>query len=89
MDNSVIRFPIKCPCCNRESLVSSSRDTILDALATGRRLVLSANCVHHQVSWVANKVERHQIREYTAALRVSMRGKRAPVAAESVATESV
>lgn len=69
MDMSVIRFPVKCPCCGEESLVASRFDAIENIVATERPLTLSANCAHHHVVWVANEIERDQIREYAAALQ--------------------
>jgi hypothetical protein len=74
MDNSVIRFPVKCPCCEREFLVARGLHTIVIALATGRRLILTSNCVYHRAIWVANEIERNQIQEYAAALYFSMSG---------------
>jgi len=71
MDNSTIRFPVKCPCCGQESLVASPVDTIVKTLATKRRLILSSSCANHNVTWVANEIERNQIREYAAALHFS------------------
>jgi hypothetical protein len=69
MDISVIRFPVKCPCCGEESLVASRLDAIENIVATERPLTLSAICAHHRVVWVANEIERDQIREYAAALQ--------------------
>jgi hypothetical protein len=71
MENRMIRLPIKCPCCGLESMMVSSLDTIVDALATERRLKLSSECAYHRVTWVANEIERNQIREY-AALQFAM-----------------
>jgi hypothetical protein len=78
MDNSTIRFPVKCPCCGQESLVASRFDAILKTLATKRRLMLSSICANHHVMWVANEIERNQIREYAAALHFSMNEKSRP-----------
>jgi hypothetical protein len=72
MDNTVIRFPVKCPCCGQASLMTSSLNTIVNTLATSRRLKLSSNCAYHRVMWVANEIECNQIREYAAALHFSM-----------------
>jgi len=72
MDISLIRFPVKCPCCGQESLAASSLDKIVDALATEQCLTLVSNCAYHRVMWVANEIERHQIQEYAAALHFSM-----------------
>lgn len=68
MDKSTIRFPVSCPCCCQEYLVISNRSTIVRALATKRELKFSSSCAHHQVTWVANQVEREQIREYAETL---------------------
>ena len=72
MDSALFRFPVKCPCCDRESLVASSLATVADTLATGRRLSLVLHCENHRVMWAANEIERDQIREYAAALHFSM-----------------
>ncbi len=78
MDNSVVRIPATCPMCGEEYLVGLALETIWDRLATGRSIKLDCNCAHHSVSWVANEIERGQIREYTAAAHLSMaaRGRR-------------
>ena len=68
MDKSTIFFPITCPCCGQEQLMVSNRNMIVDALATERRLTLCASCAHHSVMWVANEIERGQIREYAETL---------------------
>lgn len=72
MENRTIRMPVKCPCCGQESLMVSSLDTIVDRLATERHLKLSSECAYHRVTWVANEIERNQIREYAAALQFAM-----------------
>jgi hypothetical protein len=71
MDHAVIRFPVKCPCCGQESLAATSFDTIVSTLTTERRLRLSSECEHHRAVWVANDIERDQIREYAAAVQFS------------------
>jgi hypothetical protein len=68
MDKSTICFPVTCPCCGQEYLMVSSRNLIVTALAAERRLTLGAICAHHRVMWVANEIERHQIREYAETL---------------------
>jgi hypothetical protein len=68
MDKSTIAFPVTCPCCSQEYLVVSNRNMIVRALATKRRLTLSSICAHHRVMWVANEIERGQIREYAETL---------------------
>jgi hypothetical protein len=71
MTNSTICFPVTCPCCDQEYLVASNLNMIVGALATDRRLILSSFCAYHRVMWVANEIERNQIREYVEALHFS------------------
>ena len=68
MDKSTIYFPVTCPCCAQEYVMVSNRNMIVTALATERRLTLCSICAHHRVMWVANAIERHQIREYAETL---------------------
>jgi hypothetical protein len=70
MDKSTICFPVTCPCCSQEYLVVSNRNMIVHALVTKRRLTLSSICAHHRVMWVANEIERGQIREYAETLHL-------------------
>ncbi len=78
MDESVVRFPAKCPMCGQESLVDFSLDTILQTLTTDRPIKLYANCAHHRVVWVASDIERRQIRDYTAEVYFSVPDKLHP-----------
>jgi len=71
MDKSTICFPVTCPCCNQEYLVVSNLNMIVNALATERQLTLSSICAYHRVMWVANEIERGQIREYVETLHFS------------------
>ncbi len=71
MDKSTICFPATCPCCGHEYLVVSNRDMIVHALAAERPLTLSSNCAYHRVMWIANEIERNQIREYAETLHCS------------------
>jgi hypothetical protein len=73
MDKPTISFPVKCPCCGQETLMVSNRNMIVTALATERRLTLCAICAHHRVMWVANEIERGQIREYAETLHFLQR----------------
>jgi hypothetical protein len=68
MDIPTICFPVTCPCCGQEYLMVSNRNVIVNALATERRLKLCSICAHHRVIWVANEIERDQIREYAETL---------------------
>jgi hypothetical protein len=74
MNVSVVRFPVTCPACSRESLARLSVDTVLQSLATDRPFKLYAKCDRHAIAWVANEAERNQIREYTDAVNVSAWG---------------
>jgi hypothetical protein len=69
VDNSIVRVPATCPMCGQENLVGLSVEAIWYSLATGRSIKLDCNCAHHSVTWVANEIERGQIREYTAAVQ--------------------
>jgi predicted nucleic acid binding AN1-type Zn finger protein len=71
MDKSTVFFPVTCPCCGQEYLVVSNRNMIDNALATERHLILSSICAYHRVMWVANEIERNQIREYAETLHFS------------------
>ena len=64
--------------CGQEYLVGLGLETISERLATGRSIKLDCNCAHHSVTWVANEVERSQIREYAAAVKpfVAEKGQR-------------
>jgi hypothetical protein len=69
VDDSIVRIPATCPMCGQEYLVGLGLDTTSDRLATDRSIKLYCNCAHHSVTWVANEIERDQIREYTAAVQ--------------------
>jgi hypothetical protein len=71
-DNSIVRIPATCPMCGQEYLVGLGLETISDRLATDRSIKLYCECAHHSVTWVANEIERAQIREYTAAVQFFM-----------------
>jgi hypothetical protein len=68
MHRSTIYFPVTCPCCGQEYVMVSNRNMIVNALATERQLTLSSTCAHHRAMWVANDIERDQIREYAETL---------------------
>ncbi len=73
MNESVVRFPVKCPMCGQESSVGITLDTILQTLASDRPIKLHANCAYHRVVWVASDIERRQIRDYTAEVSCTRR----------------
>jgi hypothetical protein len=70
VDNSIVRVPATCPMCGQEYLLGLELETISDRLATGRSIKLDCNCARHTLTWVANEVERAQIREYMAAMQL-------------------
>jgi hypothetical protein len=72
VDSSVVRIPATCPMCGQEYLVGLDLETISDRLATGRSIKLYCECEHHSTRWVANEIERAQIREYAAAVQFFM-----------------
>ena len=78
MDESVVRFPAKCPMCGQDSLLDFGLDTILHTLATDRPIKLYANCAPHRIVWVASDMERRQIRDYMAAVCCSVPDKLHP-----------
>jgi hypothetical protein len=59
-----VRFPIVCPQCKRESLISLPVATVADGLVRGL-LELQGDCGHR--AWRATAVEREQIRQYLAS----------------------
>jgi hypothetical protein len=73
METSTIYFPVTCPCCGQEYVMASNRNMIVAALIGEQRLTLCAICAHHRVMWVANEIERGQIREYAKTLHFSRR----------------
>jgi hypothetical protein len=72
MNHSVVRFPVTCPVCSRESLANSSLNKLVRSLATDRPIKLYATCGHHKIAWVANEVERKQIQDYTDIVLFSL-----------------
>jgi hypothetical protein len=61
----VIRFPIRCPVCMKESLTEHRLGPIAEALLCGSAICLTSPC--HGFSWNAGEVEREQIRQYLGA----------------------
>jgi hypothetical protein len=60
---SVVRFPVVCPGCGRETLISASAQTIADALSAGSPIALQAPCCSLP-AWLASNLEMEQISEY-------------------------
>ena len=61
----VIRFPVICPICLKESLAESPVGLVAEALMRDGALPPTSGC--HGFTWSAGDVEREQIREYLAA----------------------
>jgi hypothetical protein len=78
METSTIYFPVTCPCCGQEYVMASNRNMIVAALTSKQRLTLCAICAHHRVMWVANEIERGQIREYAETLHFLESGESHP-----------
>lgn len=66
---AIIRFPVVCAKCGRESLLEYPLTTMATRLNKLHRLPLEAKCCG--VVWDATAVELEQIREYLGAVAVS------------------
>lgn len=66
-----MKFPVICPECARETIGEFQIAVIATALITGKNLRLYAAC--HNVYWTASPVEREQLREYLAVIRIDAR----------------
>jgi hypothetical protein len=62
-------FPITCPECKRESLISLPAATINRALCNEELLVLRSRC--HAIEWQASAREAEQIKEYLWAAQIA------------------
>jgi hypothetical protein len=58
----LVRFPVVCPRCGFESLVSFRYDAVNAALQKNHALQLRSPC--HAQRWYASDIELEQIREY-------------------------
>jgi hypothetical protein len=66
MTDARIQFPVTCPDCRREALLSRPMETVAAALITKTKpLILYAPC--HARHWAASPEELEQIREYLGA----------------------
>jgi hypothetical protein len=65
MEDTVLRIPIVCPECARESLTEFASASIAEALVTGDSIRLYASC--HGKAWQASSLEREQLQEYLDA----------------------
>lgn len=66
MAEPCLRFPVVCPQCGAENLLSLSVATIATALLRGTAIELRVNC--HALRWSADPAEIEQIREYLASI---------------------
>lgn len=66
MSEAMIQFPVTCPECRKEVLITRPLKTVSDALITQTNtLPLYAPC--HARRWTATEEELQQIREYLGA----------------------
>jgi hypothetical protein len=66
MSEDMIQFPVTCPECGREALLTRPLAAVVDTLVAGRKtLALYAPC--HARHWPASPRELLQIREYLGA----------------------
>lgn len=66
-----IKIPVICPECAQETIGEFQVAVIATALITGKNLRLYSAC--HDVYWTATHVEREQLRQYLAAVRIDAR----------------
>jgi len=66
MREATIQFPVTCPECGRETLLTRPQSAVAGALVTQSKiLTLYAQCHAHH--WTASQRELQQIREYLGA----------------------
>jgi hypothetical protein len=66
MSEATIQFPVTCPECGRETLLTRPQAAVADALvARSKILTLYTPC--HARHWTASQRELQQIREYLGA----------------------
>ena len=71
MNDPIVRFPVKCPCCGQESLAREDLDVITNRFLNDRPIKLHAHCEYHRMVWVASEIERNQIQDYAATAEFS------------------
>jgi hypothetical protein len=72
MNDPIVRFPVKCPCCGQESLSREDLSAITNTFLNDHPIKLHADCEHHRVVWVASEIERNQIQDYAATAKFSV-----------------
>jgi hypothetical protein len=68
-ETPILRFPIVCPRCSKESLIALPLSVVKDTLANGTKLRLHAECCP-DVTWDATDTEREQLLEYWLSLTI-------------------
>jgi len=71
MNDPIVRFPVKCPCCGQESLAREDLGVITNRFLNDRPIKLRADCEYHRMVWVASEIERNQIQDYAATAEFS------------------
>ena len=66
MDNSSVRFPVRCPVCGNEVLAAVPVMDLVGALINELKIQLYAIC--HDAHWSASVIELQQLREYVGAV---------------------
>jgi hypothetical protein len=69
MEDTLLRMPVVCPSCAKESLTELPTTSVAEALANGDPIRLYANC--HREAWQASCLEREQLREYLEVANLS------------------
>ena len=76
-----MRFPVTCPLCDAESLMTVPVARVTRTLRLGESFTLHAGC--HDLSWPAGEIEIAQIRQYLAVAWLHAEGDEASGAARS------
>jgi hypothetical protein len=66
MTESIVKFSVICPVCQREVLTSLPFIYAAEALIRGKNIRLHASC--HDKWWDASSAEVEQVREYVGAV---------------------
>jgi hypothetical protein len=71
---AVLHFPIVCPACGRETLITASAQVIAEALSAGTHIALRTGCCS-LLEWYASELEIEQIREYADIHKLTSHGR--------------
>ncbi len=72
MNDARIRFPVVCPVCGVDSLVSRRLADVVRALYCAQTIALASQC--HGARWEANPMEMEQIWDYCMATLIHALG---------------